>query len=82
MTAYFCECFICGSLQAECGHREAELQAHSKKVLSQRAQDQPDAADEPAEVVTMPDRAKMRLNARKREIRLAAEEFRQRRGWQ
>lgn len=81
MTAYFCECFVCGSLQAECGHREGELQGYSKQVLGQRAQDKPGATGEPAEVFTMPERDRMRQNARRREIREEAIEFRRKRGW-
>lgn len=67
-------CFICGS-ETVCGHREAELISywHGKGATG--------AAETPPEVVPMPERDRMRQNARRREIRAEAEEFRRKRGW-
>ncbi len=79
---YFCVCFICGSAEAECGHREPELISYSRKVLERQAQGAPGAAETPAKVVAMPEPAKTAQQRRRREIRRAATEFRQKRGWQ
>ncbi len=79
---YFRECFVCGSAEAECGHRESELMGWSRKVLERQAQGAPGAIEMPAKVVAMPEPAKTAQQRRRREIRRAATEFRQKRGWQ
>ena len=78
MTPYFRECFVCGSLSVECGHRESDLVTWWRSGC---AQDAPQAIAMPAPVVTTPEPAETQQSAPVEEIRQLAKQLRRKRGW-
>ncbi len=79
MTPYFRECFVCGSLNVECGHRESDLVSW---WVSGSVTVAPQTTEIPAPVVTTPEPAETPQSAPVEEIRQLAKELRRKRGWQ
>lgn len=78
MTPYFRECFICGSLNVECGHREDALISW---WLSGCVTATPQTIEIPRAAVTTPEQAHAAESAPVEEIRQLAREMRKKRGW-
>lgn len=78
MTPYFRECFVCGSLNVECGHREESLVAWFMAGCATVA---PQPIEMARAAVTTPEQAHAAESAPVEEIRQLAREMRKKRGW-